>query len=29
MQTFALTYINNKLKEIFVILNKYCTFATL
>ena len=28
MQTFALTYINNKVKELFVILNNYCNFAT-
>lgn len=28
MQSFALTYINNNMKEIFVILNNYCNFAT-
>ncbi len=28
MQTFALTYVNNKVKEIFVILNIYCNFAS-
>jgi hypothetical protein len=28
MQTFALTYINNKVKEMFVIINNYCNFAS-